>query len=64
MPPRVFLGPKRNQEVIGREVPDCILEGEQRVVSTNSPARFAADLFEVAKDFPKSLVCLLAGLDP
>ncbi len=55
----MLLGTKRNQEVIGREVPDCIFEREQRIVSTNSPARFGADLLEVAKGLPKSLVCLI-----
>jgi hypothetical protein len=59
LPTSTFLRAKGDQEMIGRELPDRVLEGKQRIIGSHGATRLDAHVVEVAEHGVKTFVRLL-----
>src|SRR5215210_5109728 len=62
LPAGALLGTKCDQDVIGRELPDRVLEGEQWIVCAHDALCVGSHLFQVTQHRLKALVRLLLTL--
>ena len=62
LPAGALLGAKGDQDVIGIELSDRVLEGEQGIICADGALRVDPDLFEVTQHRLEALVGLLLAL--
>ena len=62
LPAGVVLAPQRDEEVIGRDFADDVVERRERIVCAEPPARGRAGVVELSQDRPQALVRAFSGL--